>query len=104
MSENTNNELRCKVCGKLASEDSQFNRKSMLCNRHYLQIRIHGEVTDSSYIETTKRDYWTDEEIDQMVIGVCVMLHLLMKKSSYIEKFFKANLISHHLFIKMKDI
>ena len=47
-------ELRCKVCGKLASVDSKFNRKSMLCNRHYLQIRIHGEVTDSSYMKQRK--------------------------------------------------
>lgn len=63
MSENTNNELRCKICGKLASEDCHFYPNQLLCNRHYLQIHIHGEVTDSSYIETTKREYWTDEEV-----------------------------------------
>lgn len=38
------NELRCKVCGKLASEDSHFYKKSQLCNRHYLQMKRHGEI------------------------------------------------------------
>ena len=39
-----NNELRCKVCGKLASEDSHFYPKKMLCNRHYIQMQRHGEI------------------------------------------------------------
>lgn len=38
------NELRCKVCGKLASEDSHFYKRSMLCNRHYIQMYRHGKI------------------------------------------------------------
>lgn len=39
-----NNELRCKVCGKLASEDSHFYPRKMLCNRHYIQMQRHGKI------------------------------------------------------------
>lgn len=38
------NELRCKVCGKLASEDSHFYKRKMLCNRHYIQMYRYGKV------------------------------------------------------------
>ena len=37
-------ELRCKVCGKLASEDSHFYKRKMLCNRHYIQMQRHGTI------------------------------------------------------------
>ena len=39
-----NNELKCSVCGKLASEDSHFYKSKMLCNRHYLQMYRHGKI------------------------------------------------------------
>lgn len=39
-------ELRCKVCGKLASEDSHFYPRMMLCNRHYIQMYRHGETIE----------------------------------------------------------
>lgn len=42
--ETTNEELRCKICGKLASEDSHFYPRKMLCNRHYLQMHRYGEI------------------------------------------------------------
>lgn len=37
-------EKRCKICGKLASEDSHFYPAQLLCNRHYLQIHRHGKI------------------------------------------------------------
>lgn len=37
-------ELKCKICGKLASEDTHFYPRKMLCNRHYLQLQRHGEI------------------------------------------------------------
>lgn len=37
-------ELKCKICGKIASEDSCFHKKQMLCNRHYLQMQRYGEI------------------------------------------------------------
>lgn len=37
-------ELKCKICGKLASEDSHFYKRKMLCNRHYLQMYRHGKI------------------------------------------------------------
>lgn len=36
-------EVFCKVCGKSSNEDKNFNKKSELCNRHYLQIKRHGK-------------------------------------------------------------
>lgn len=42
--QNNDDELRCKVCDKLASEDSHFYKKKMLCNRHYLQMYRHGKI------------------------------------------------------------
>ena len=40
-------ELKCKVCGKLASDDCNFHKKHMLCNKHYLQFKRHGEFLDN---------------------------------------------------------
>ena len=37
-------ELKCSVCGKLASEDSHFYPRKMLCNRHYLQMQRYGKI------------------------------------------------------------
>ena len=39
-----NEELKCKICGKLASEDAHFYPRKMLCNRHYLQLQRYGEI------------------------------------------------------------
>lgn len=36
--------IKCKICGKLAKEDSHFYYGTQLCNRHYLQIVRHGDV------------------------------------------------------------
>ena len=38
--------LRCKICGKLAIEDSHFYATKMLCNKHYIQLYRHGKITD----------------------------------------------------------
>lgn len=39
-------DLVCRICGKPASEDSQFYSGLQLCNRHYLQLYRHGRITD----------------------------------------------------------
>jgi len=39
-------ELKCKVCGKLESDDCNFHKKYMLCDKHYLQFKRHGEFLD----------------------------------------------------------
>lgn len=43
-------EMRCKVCGKLASEDSHFYKRKMLCNRHYIQMQRHGTIISEKEI------------------------------------------------------
>ena len=43
-----NEDLRCSVCGKLASKDSHFYKTKMLCNRHYIQMYRHGEILDDN--------------------------------------------------------
>ena len=45
-----NNDLKCSVCGKLASEDSHFYKSKMLCNRHYLQMYRHGKILSKDEI------------------------------------------------------
>ena len=42
--------MRCKVCGKLASEDSHFYKQKMLCNRHYLQMYRHGKIISENEV------------------------------------------------------
>lgn len=59
-------ELKCKVCGKLASEDSSFWKKAKLCNRHMLQWRTHGKFLDHDCIINPSRIHWTDEEIHEV--------------------------------------
>ena len=44
INEINNDELRCKVCGKLASEDSHFYKTKLLCNKHYIQMQRHGKI------------------------------------------------------------
>lgn len=39
-----NDELKCSVCGKSASEDSHFYPRKMLCNRHYIQMQRYGKI------------------------------------------------------------
>ena len=60
----TNEELKCKVCGKLARDDCNFYPKQCLCNRHYLQLHIHGKFLDDKLICNKDRKEWTAEEID----------------------------------------
>lgn len=42
-----NEELKCKVCGKLASEDSNFDAKRMICNKHRIQLQRYGKFLDN---------------------------------------------------------
>lgn len=44
-------EIKCKICGKLKSEDCHFYTKEQLCNRHYLQIHRHGHVIPEDEIK-----------------------------------------------------
>ena len=39
-------ELKCKICGKPASEDKRFVISKMLCRRHNEQMLKHGHITD----------------------------------------------------------
>ena len=55
-------ELKCKVCGKLASEDCHFRKEFQLCNRHYLQLRNNGKFLDDKQKHNPKRRNWTEEE------------------------------------------
>lgn len=48
-------ELKCKVCGKLASDDCSFHVSQMLCNKHYLQFQRHGKFLDD--VPSFKKDY-----------------------------------------------
>ena len=47
-------ELKCKVCGKLASEDSHFYSRKMLCNRHYIQMYRYGRIIPDEEIHASK--------------------------------------------------
>lgn len=51
-----NSELRCSVCGKLASEDCAFNKKRMMCNRHNLQMLRHGKILSKEEIYSRNYD------------------------------------------------
>lgn len=65
-------ELRCRVCGKLASDDPHFNKIRELCNRHYTQLRTHGCFLDNKCIINPTRKIWTDqekEEVRQMYVN-----------------------------------
>lgn len=55
-------ELRCKVCGKLAIDDRHFCKKEQLCNRHYLQLRNHGHFLDNELKINPERNPWTEED------------------------------------------
>ena len=57
-------ELKCKVCGKLASEDCNFNKKRQLCNAHNLQYLRHGKIIDKTPI----RNYLSK---DEKVCAIC---------------------------------
>lgn len=56
-------ELKCKVCGKLASDDTHFNKKRELCNRHYIQWCNHGEFLDDKCIINPQRKMWSEAEV-----------------------------------------
>lgn len=47
--------LKCKVCGKLASEDANFDKGQMLCNKHRIQLQRHGKFLDN--IPSFKKDF-----------------------------------------------
>lgn len=47
MKESTNQELKCCICGKLASEDSHFYKTKLLCNKHYTQLHRYGKIIDN---------------------------------------------------------
>ena len=55
----------CRICGKQASTDVHFYTKQQLCNRHYLQIRRHGDLLpvekERVVAETRKCDVCGDE-------------------------------------------
>lgn len=55
-------ELKCKVCGKLASDDVHFNKTKELCNRHYIQQRNHGCFLDNKCVINFSRKTWSEEE------------------------------------------
>lgn len=59
-------ELKCKVCGKLADDDCHFNKPRQLCNRHYTQWRIHGHFLDDKCITNPSRKMWSDDEKKQV--------------------------------------
>lgn len=61
MRSKNNDELKCSVCGKLASEDSHFYPRKMLCNRHYLQMKRHGRIIHD---DETRHKY-------EKVCGIC---------------------------------
>ncbi len=44
--ERMNKELKCVVCGKLASDDCNFDAKQMICNKHRIQLQRHGKFLD----------------------------------------------------------
>lgn len=51
-------EVFCKICGKSSNEDKNFHKKQQLCNRHYLQIKRHGEPTGNDRIKIADlKDY-----------------------------------------------
>lgn len=64
--------LICKICGKPASEDSHFYPAQQLCNRHYLQMRRHGDILsvekERVFSKVRKCDVCGDEEHDRYYI------------------------------------
>lgn len=59
-------ELKCKVCGKLASDDVHFNKKRQLCNRHCAQWRQHGYFLDDKCVINPPRRIWSDAEKEKI--------------------------------------
>lgn len=55
--------LKCKVCGKLAINDCHFYPAQTLCNRHYLQLYKYGKFLDNELKKTEPRVNWTENEI-----------------------------------------
>jgi hypothetical protein len=43
-------ELKCKICGKLAKDDSHFYKLKQLCNRHCLQMYRYGKIISKEEI------------------------------------------------------
>ena len=62
-------ELKCKVCGKLAKDDLHFYQSEQLCNRHKLQLIKHGHFLDNELKINPKRHEWTDEDIRILTEG-----------------------------------
>lgn len=59
-------ELKCKVCGKLASDDIYFNKTRELCNRHLTQWRQHGCFLDDKCIINPPRRMWSDDDKEKV--------------------------------------
>jgi len=62
----------CSICGISRELASKFYLKSQqginLCNKHYLQLRLRGKITDASPPDIKdKREYWTKEEENKLV-------------------------------------
>lgn len=53
-------ELRCRVCGKLASEDCHFYSSLKLCNMHYLQMKRHGKILS---VDKTRQSIKSEDKI-----------------------------------------
>lgn len=48
-------ELKCKVCGKLADDDCNFDKKNLLCNKHRIQLKRYGKFLDT--LPSFKREF-----------------------------------------------
>ena len=62
----------CSICGVSELNTSRFNKNSKygknLCNKHYLQIKNHGKIIDSSQPDINdKRIYWKPEEENKLI-------------------------------------
>jgi len=74
----------CSICNISELDTSRFNKNSKygnnLCNKHYLQLKNHGKIIDSSQpnIVINKKIYWSSEEED-------ILIELIEKVTPYKE-------------------
>ena len=62
----------CSICGVSENDVSKFYRNGKygrnLCNKHYLQLKTRGKITDSTKPNLNdKRIYWTSEEENKLI-------------------------------------
>lgn len=50
----------------MKSQDKHFNCKRQLCNRHYTQLRLHGDFLDHELIINPARHIWGKEEEEKV--------------------------------------